>query len=144
MRNQTKIIHYITETFVFTVRTKNYNWDHVQTVALRCWFTGVLYIDTFSSTPKSLQPLQKYHQSKYNSYISHIQTKGVEIADLDIQTQSKDWFIAASGFNAKNLMWNIKCINTAVAVLHNLAAQSDYTLVATDTLTHFLGTLPQT
>lgn len=63
--------------------------------------------------------------------------KQLKISDLNILTQSCDWFIVAGDFNAKHPYWNSRCVNAAGSVLYNHASHTDYSIIAPDTPTHF-------
>jgi len=60
--------------------------------------------------------------------------------DLNTITQSSKWFVAVGDLNAKHFLWNSRCVNAAGLVLYRHASQSDYSIKATGTPTHFPGT----
>lgn len=60
--------------------------------------------------------------------------------DLTELTTGSDWFIAAGDFNAKHPLWNSRLTNTAGTVLYQHAQNSDYSIIAPDTPTHFSNT----
>lgn len=59
--------------------------------------------------------------------------------DLDILTKHCDWFIVAGNLNAKHPAWNSQRTNLAGTILNRHMTQSDYTVIAPDSPTHFPG-----
>ena len=62
--------------------------------------------------------------------------------DLDILTCSADWQISAGDFNAKHPLWHNQSTNSAGLTLFQHVQQSDYTITAPTSPTHF-PTCPQ-
>ena len=57
--------------------------------------------------------------------------------DLDLLTQSAEWQISAGDFNAKHPLWFSHSTNAAGRVLFDHVQQSDYTITAPSSPTHF-------
>ncbi|CAI6368935.1 unnamed protein product [Macrosiphum euphorbiae] len=57
--------------------------------------------------------------------------------DLDWLTQSAEWQISAGDFNAKHPLWYSHSTNAAGRVLFDHVQQSDYTITAPSSPTHF-------
>jgi len=57
--------------------------------------------------------------------------------DLDLLTQSAEWQISAGDFNAKHTLWYSHSTNAAGRVLFDYVQQSDYTITAPSSPTHF-------
>lgn len=57
--------------------------------------------------------------------------------DLDLLTNSSNWFISAGDYNAKHPLWFNRISNRAGTTLFNHVSQNDYTIIAPDSPTYF-------
>jgi len=59
------------------------------------------------------------------------------LSDITKLTSGCDWFIVTGDLNAKHPLWNSRIVNSSGITLYDHVQQSDYSIMAPDTLTHF-------